>query len=41
MVNYNNPKTDVKEVELLHAVCVSPNKPSETPTDPLDEFPNS
>ncbi len=40
-MNYSNPKTDIQEVELLHAVCVSPNKPSETPTPPGDDFPNS
>ena len=31
MVNYNNPKTDIQEVELLHALCVSEEKIGDTP----------
>ncbi len=26
MVNYNNPMTEIQEVELLHALCVSEDK---------------
>ena len=37
MLNYNNPKTDIREVELLHALCVSEEKiggttPGQSPT---------